>query len=146
MGSAERVAARFMAAGYYDPPDDHEEPPDPSDEWNRSIKAFPPPLRKMLGDPDPEVEEGHEETTSTMTGNVELSEDSGFELSCSATSGVDADEDGLSGYYHENTRYYFWVHNWYRSGKNDHQLKQHLREFINELENKDPEGYKKTGL
>jgi len=143
-----RIVARWIQAGYsgWDPPDDDPEPPDPEPTWDQMVKLFPHGLQRLLQHPKKEHDHGRFEESVSLTGEVELSEESGFSLVVTATQGEDADEDGKYGYSNETTEYSFYQGSRHWDGKDERKLKQDLREFLSQLENHDPEGYEKAGV
>jgi hypothetical protein len=88
-----------------------------------------------------------------MTNMVELGEDSGVELTVTASISEDADEDGRYMHRSQDTEYLLWVGPKHWSGSSSNRssqhlphLKQHLKEFSKVLEEQDPEGHKKAGF
>jgi hypothetical protein len=144
---ARRIAARFTQAGYsgWDQPDGSE-PPDPEPTWDQWVEMFPRGLQRLLARPKRNETNRRNEQAVSLTGEVDLSAESGFSLMVEVTQGDDADEDGKYGYSNEKTEYSFYQGNQHWDGKDDRRFKQDLREFMSQLENHDPEGYAKAGL
>jgi len=142
---SKRIAARWTQAGYsgWDPPDDDPEPPDPEPTWDQTVKLFPTGLQRLLQHPKKKETHGRSRQSVSLTGEVELSDESSLTVVVTSTLDEDADEDGRHGYSNETTEYTFFQGNRHWSGK-DHKLKQDLREFLNQLEANDPEGYEKA--
>lgn len=146
-----RVAERFAGYTGWDPPDDEPEDPDPSEPWDEAVKMFPHSMHHLFEHPKQDEKRRQNDVAISLTKLIELSDDSGIELTATATQGTDADEDGLYSYSHQSIEYGFNTpHKSWSGTAHDYELsrkfKHDLHEFLEALKATDPEAATKAGL
>jgi hypothetical protein len=142
MGPVDRIVDRFLAAGYtgWDPPDDPD--PDVAEElWEDALSHFPRNVQHLFGKRERHERHHHSTlTTTTLEATVELNEDtdSGINLTVTATTGVEADEDGPYSMRDENIEYSLVAPNRTWHDKDVSRLQHDFHEFVADLKRTDP--------
>jgi hypothetical protein len=149
-----RVAAR--AAGYYgwDPPDYPDPLEPPEDDWKWIVSAFPRPLQQKLKDPEEKSSSVRDRQETWLTSGVDLGEDfdldAGLQITVTAYSGVDADEDGLAGYSGTYTEYELTAGRKSWSFSESHltqaRIKHDIKEWSDAIREANPEAAEKLDL